>query len=39
MESGGTAREILEETVSCDTPELYNSGVIYDPARPSFSKT
>ena len=39
MESGGAARKILEETVACDTPELYNSGVIYDPARPAFSKT
>ena len=31
-------RKILEETVACDTPELYNSGVIYDPVDKHFLK-
>ena len=39
MESGGTARASLETTATCDVPELYNSGVIYDPARPAFAKS
>jgi hypothetical protein len=39
MESGGTARASLENTATCDVPELYNSGVIYDPARPAFAKS
>lgn len=39
MESGGKARASLEATAACDVPELYNSGVIYDPARPAFAKS
>jgi hypothetical protein len=38
-DSGGYAREVLEATAACDVPELYNSGVIYDPARPAFAKS
>ena len=39
MESGGDARTSLEATATCDDPELFNSGVIYAPARPAFSKS
>ena len=39
IESGGDARASLEATATCDVPELYNSGVIYDPARPAFAKS
>jgi hypothetical protein len=33
------AKASLEATATCDDPELFNSGVIYDPARPAFSKS
>ena len=39
IESGGNARASLEATAACDVPDLYNSGVIYDPARPAFAKS
>ena len=39
LESGGEARASLESTATCGVPEVYNSGVIYDPSRPEFSKS
>ncbi len=39
METGGDARASLEATATCGVPELYNSGVIYDPTLPAFSKS
>ena len=39
LETGGEARASLEATATCDVPELYNSGVIYDPSVPEFSKS
>ncbi len=35
--SGGDAKELLEATLSCDNPDLYNSRVLYDPTDPNFS--
>jgi len=39
IESGGDAKASLEATATCDVPELYDSGLIYDPANPAFSKS
>ena len=39
LETGGDARASLEATATCGVPELYNSGVIYDPSIPEFSKS
>ena len=39
LETGGEARASLEATATCDVPELYNSGVIYDPSVPEYSKS
>ena len=39
LESGGEAKASLEATATCDVPDGYNSGLIYDPARPEFSKS
>ena len=38
LETGCEAKTSLEATATCDVPEVYNSGLIYDPARPGFSK-
>jgi hypothetical protein len=39
LESGGEARASLEATAACGVPEVYNSGVIYDPSQPEYSKS
>ncbi len=39
LETGGEAKASLEATATCDVPDVYDSGVIYDPARPEFSKS
>jgi len=39
LETGGEARASLEATATCGVPELYNSGVIYDPSIPEYSKS
>ncbi|HAH67922.1 MAG TPA: hypothetical protein DCL68_05265 [Gammaproteobacteria bacterium] len=39
LETGGTARVSLEATATCGVPDGYDSGVIYDPSQPQFSKS
>ena len=39
LETGGTAKASLEATATCGVPDGYDSGVIYDPSQPQFSKS
>ena len=36
-ETGGTAKEALENTGTCANPEIFRGQVFYDPANPDFS--
>jgi hypothetical protein len=36
-ETGGTAKEALENTGTCTNPEIFRGQVFYDPANPDFS--
>ena len=39
LETGGAAKASLEATATCGVPDGYDSGVIYDPSQPQFSKS